>query len=369
VGCGGVGKTTVAAALGLAAARLGKRVLTLTIDPAKRLANSLGIPRLSTEAHEVEPELFARAGVDVRGKLTIMMLDTKRTFDDLVVRYASSPEARDRILENRLYQYLSTNLAGTQEYMAMEKLLAVKEDSRYDLIVLDTPPTRNALDFLDAPSRLMHALDGAAIRWFLDAFDKSRKFNLNFVAQGVAIVLRGIGKFTGSGFLEQMAGLIADLNDLFGGFKERALRVSEAFRGPEFGYVLVTSPSPLAIREVLYFSERLQEQGMRSDAFVINRLHRHPKVAPSVDEIEDAVTRHGLVLGTRAPQRILQSVNEELVLSELDARNLRELTNALRHESTEPAHPLIRIPALPSDVHDLATLAGVSAVLCPESVR
>src|SRR5688500_16992765 len=169
VGSGGVGKTTVAAGLALAAAKRGKRVLCLTIDPAKRLANSLGLERMSTEAQPVAPRLFEQAGLPVAGSLTVMMLDTKRTFDELVARHASSPEARDRILDNRLYQYVSTSLAGTQEYMAMEKLLQVKRDTNYDVIVLDTPPTSNALDFLDAPTRLIDALDSGAMRWFIQA--------------------------------------------------------------------------------------------------------------------------------------------------------------------------------------------------------
>jgi anion-transporting ArsA/GET3 family ATPase len=365
VGCGGVGKTTVAAALGLAAARRGKRVLTLTIDPAKRLANSLGFEEMTTEARAVGDELLREAGLSVSGELTVMMLDTKRTFDELVARYASSPEARDRILNNRLYRYLSTSLAGTQDYMAMEKLLDVKEDARYDLVILDTPPTRNALDFLDAPERLVQALDSAAIRWFTQAFDRSRKLSFNLVAQSVAVVLKGIGKFTGSGFLEQMAGLISDLNDLFGGFKERAQRVSAAFRGPEFAYVMVTSPAPLAIKEVLYFAERLSEQGMRSDAFVVNRLHREPRGRPTEEQVREAIARQGATLGPAGPERVLEAVSDEVALAELDRKNLAGLVSSLP-SSPEKDRPLIRIPALPSDVHDLGTLASVASVLCPE---
>ena len=188
VGSGGVGKTTITAALGLAAAQRGQRVLCLTIDPAKRLANSLGLDRMTGEATRVDDALFRAAGVEVSGSLTVMMLDTKRTFDELVVRHASSPEARDRILNNRLYQYVSTSLAGTQEYMAMEKLLSVKRDTAYDLIILDTPPTSNALDFLDAPNRLINALDSAAMRWFIQAFESGGKFSLNLVARSVAVV-------------------------------------------------------------------------------------------------------------------------------------------------------------------------------------
>jgi anion-transporting ArsA/GET3 family ATPase len=365
VGCGGVGKTTVTAALGIAAARRGKRVLTLTIDPAKRLANSLGLDRMTTEEQAVDPALLAEQGVPLRGSLTVMMLDTKRTFDDLVKKHASSAEVRDRILNNRLYRYVSTNLAGTQDYMAMEKLLAVKEDPRFDLIVLDTPPTRNALDFLEAPDRLVEALDGPAIRWFIDAFASQRKFSLNFVAQGVAAVLRGVGKLTGGDFLEQMAEFITDLNDLFGGFRDRASRVAEAFRSAEVAYVMVTSPAPLAIREVSYFAERLRERGMRSDAFVVNRVQMQPKRRATEGEIRAAVERQALQLETDGPVRIERALDDEFALAARDAAHLQEL-EAVKQQLAATDSPLVRIPALPSDVHDIATLTGISRVLCPE---
>lgn len=363
VGCGGVGKTTVAAALGLAAARRGKRVLTLTIDPAKRLANSLGLERMSSDEQVVDPSILASAGVH-GGSLTVMMLDTKRTFDDLVNRFASTTEVRDRIMQNRLYRYVSTNLAGTQDYMAMEKLLAMRDDPRFDLVILDTPPTRNALDFLEAPDRLVEALDGPAIRWFVQAFDKSRKFSLNLVAQSVAVILRGVGKLTGGGFLEQMSELISDLNDLFGGFRDRAARVAAAFRAPDIAYVMVTSPAPLAIREIAYFAERLKDHGMGSDAFVVNRLHAAPRGRPSVDEIREAVARHALLLADGAPERILRAVEDEIALASRDAHHLAEL-EAVRARLGVTGSPLLRVVALPSDVHDVRTLTGIAGVLCP----
>jgi len=175
VGSGGVGKTTTTAALGLAAAALGKRALCLTIDPAHRLAESLGLSQMMTEAQRIDPARLEQAGVVVRGSLTVMMLDTKSTFDELIARHASSPEVRDRILQNKLYRHISTSLAGTQEYMAMEKLHALKKDPRWDLIVVDTPPTSNALDFLDAPDRMIDALDSAVLRWLSGAFQTSGK--------------------------------------------------------------------------------------------------------------------------------------------------------------------------------------------------
>jgi len=366
VGSGGVGKTTVTAALGLAAAQRGKRVLCLTIDPAKRLANSLGLSRMTGDEQVVDKSLFREAGLEVDGSLSVMMLDTKRTFDELVVRYASSPEARDRILDNRLYQYVSTSLAGTQEYMAMEKLLAVKQDTSFDLIVLDTPPTSNALDFLDAPERMINALDSAAIRWLMQAFEHSGRFSLNLVAKSVAVILRGIGRLTGGGFLEQMAAFVTDLNDLFGGFRERASEVAAAFRGNEFAYVVVTTPAPAAIREALFFADRLSELGMRRDAIVVNRVHRRPRANPTPDEIVGALERHDIRLGDDGAERLGRALAEETAMAAADAVELAELERVLSRESggKRPVH--VDIPALPSDVHDLATLAGVAKLLCPE---
>ncbi len=366
VGSGGVGKTTVTAALGLAAAERGKRVLCLTIDPAKRLANSLGLSRMTGDEQVVAPELFERVGLPVTGRLSVMMLDTKRTFDELVVRYASSPEARDRILNNRLYQYVSTSLAGTQEYMAMEKLLAVKRDGAYDLIVLDTPPTSNALDFLDAPERLINALDSAAVRWLMQAFEQSGRFSLNLVAKSVAVVLRGIGKLTGGGFLEQMAAFVTDLNDLFGGFRQRATEVAAAFRGSEFAYVLVTTPAPAAVREALFFADRLDEQGMHRDAFVVNRVHKPPRAHPGRDEIQRAIERHRLDLGASGVERLEQALAEETELAETDAAELANLDRVLVPGRSGKKPIRIEIPALPSDVHDLGMLGGIAKLLCPD---
>jgi anion-transporting ArsA/GET3 family ATPase len=363
VGSGGVGKTTTTAALGLAAARRGKRVLCLTIDPARRLANSLGLTAMSSEAQTVDPALFRDAGVEVSGSLTVMMLDTKRTFDELVHRYASSPEARRRILDNRLYQYVSTSLAGTHEYMAMEKLHAVKSDGHYDLILLDTPPTTNALDFLDAPERLVDALDSSAMKWFIEAFQESGKLSLNLVAKSAALVLKGIGRLTGGDFLEQVAQFVTELNDLFGGFKERAREVARALRAPDVAYVLVTSPSPMAIQEVLFFSERLEEQGMPRDAYVVNRVHQAPTSHTDARAAEKAMSSLSLSLEADGPARLIHALDDETRQARLDAAHLTRLTSALASSAGSVLR--IDVPALPYDVHDLRTLAVVASFLVP----
>jgi anion-transporting ArsA/GET3 family ATPase len=361
VGAGGVGKTTTAAALGVAAAKRGRRVLCLTIDPARRLAESLGLERMSTEEHEVEPRLFADAGVPLRGSLSAMMLDTKRTFDDLVTKYSSTPEHAQRLLGNRLYQYVSTSLAGTQEYMAMEKLVSVQSDPRFDLIILDTPPTANALDFLDAPERLVEALDSATMAWFIQAFESTGKLSLNLLARSAAVVLRGLGRITGGGFLQAMAEFITELNDLFGGFKQRARRVEASLRSPDVSFVLVTSPAPMSVQEVLFFSDRLEASGMPRGAFVVNRFRLPPPLAdapPTEAEVAESVAARGLVLEEDGPSRLLRAHTDAQRLAALDALHVRGLDERARGKV-----PIVRVPELPTDVHDLARLATLGDTL------
>lgn len=361
VGAGGVGKTTTAAALGVAAARSGKRVLCLTIDPARRLAESLGLERMSTEAVTIDAARFRDAGVPIEGSLTVMMLDTKRTFDEFVKKHASTPAKAKALLDNKLYKYVSTTLAGTQEYMAMEKLVAVRDDPAYDLVVLDTPPTANALDFLDAPERLIDALDSPAMRWFIEAFQESGKVSLNLLAKSAAVVLKTIGKVTGGGFLDDMAAFIVELNDLFGGFKERATMVQKALRAKDTSFLLVTSPAPMSIREVLYFSERLEEHKMPRGAFIVNRLRTPPPRAgepPSEPEVREAVKKQGLTLDDDAPERLLRAHSDAVKLATLDARHVKALDDASAH-----AVPIVRVPQLASDVRDIALLGVVADLL------
>ncbi len=364
VGCGGVGKTTTTAALGLAAARRGKRVLCLTIDPARRLSQSLGIEEMKTEAQMIAPAVFERAGIRVPGSMTVMMLDTKSTFDGLIRELAPTPEQRDRILNNVLYKYISTSLAGTQEYMAMEKLHATKADRRYDLILLDTPPTANALDFLDAPERLVGAIDSAATRWLVQAVQSSGTFSLNVLAKGAAAIVRGIGKVSGSGFLEQMAAFIAEINTLFGGWKQRADAVSAALRGPDVAYVLVTTPDPLAVREVLFFAERLRQQNMRRDAFVVNRVHPVYGQVPNLEAVQGVLDKQPVEFGPDAAKRLRQATEDERRMGKLDSLHLLGLESALEDEALGGSL-LAHVPAFPYDIHDIDRLARIADVLAP----
>jgi anion-transporting ArsA/GET3 family ATPase len=361
VGSGGVGKTTTSAALALHAAMLGRRVLCLTIDPAKRLANSLGLTSMTTEEQLVSPELFAKAGLEAKGSLSAMMLDTKRTFDELVEKYASTPQRAKRIYDNRLYQYISTSLAGTQEYMAMEKLYSVRENKSWDLIVLDTPPTTNALDFLNAPEKLIDAIDSPAMRWFMQAFSGAGKLGFSLLNRGASMVLKGLSRFTGGEFLQNIATFIGDINDLFGGFTERAKQVSDALRSPEVAFVLVTSPDPLAVQEAIFFADKLAGSGLSQRATVINRitpLIPEPPGRPA--EVEKALTAR-LPPGTDPAamlEKLEQAMDEDRLRAVTDRGEVERLKALTGNKGL-----YVEVPAFEQDVHDLAALARVAGFL------
>src|SRR3984957_1033210 len=361
VGAGGVGKTTTAAALGVAAAARGRRVLCLTIDPARRLAEALGLERMSGDEQAIAPALFEAIDLPIKGSLTAMMLDTKRTFDELVLKYSSSPDRAKKLMDNKLYQYVSTSLAGTQEYMAMEKLVAVQRDPRFDLVILDTPPTANALDFLDAPGRLVEAVDSPTMRWFVQAFESTGKVGFNLLARSAAIVLRGLGRITGGGFLAAMAEFITELNDLFGGFKQRAQMVESSLRSPEVSFVLVTSPAPVSLEEAVFFSERLARANMPRGAFVVNRFRLPPSwtdAPPQDHDAASAIAAHGLRLEDGAPERVVRAHADAVRLAARDAANV----SSLRERASDQV-PIVRVPELASDVHDLKNLRDIAELL------
>lgn len=353
-GAGGVGKTTIAAALSLAAARRGRRVLCLTIDPARRLADSLGLSLRPGAEAEVAAELLAGVGVSAGGSLSVAMLDPKQTFDDLVTRHASSPAVAQRILKNQFYQHVSTSLAGTQSYMAMEKVLGLLKSSRYDLIVLDTPPTSEALDFLDAPERLVETLDSPAMRWLVQALEPSGGFSMRLIARGVAALLRTMGRLTGRGFLEDMAAFVGELNELFGGFKQRASEVSHAFRAPDFAYLLVAAPHPAAVEEARFFAERLRRLGMAADALVLNRVHPETTEAADVAALSSLLASRGLAVDA---QHIAQAQADE------SARARTEAPELAKARKLFSADRLWLVPVMAGDVRGLADLAKVSRAL------
>lgn len=361
VGSGGVGKTTTAAAMAVHAAMEGRNVLCLTIDPARRLANSLGLDEMRTSEQAVPRSLFESHGLECKGALSAMMLDTKRTFDELVAKYASDDAARDRILNNQIYQYVASSLAGTQEYMAMEKLHEVRKDPKWDLVVLDTPPTSNALDFLAAPERLIDAIDSPAMRWFLQVFEGAGKEAFGLVGRGATVLLKGIGKITGLAFLEQVAEFVGGINDLFGGFKERAEQVSDALRSPEVAFVLVTSPDPLAIGEARFFSDKLQDAGMNREGIIVNQVHS------LIDEPSVSTEEQVIALGNVLPESIDAAEIQPRLSEALRAERAWALADRVQVErlgdEIDDDTPIVEVPAFDQDVHDLGALARVASYL------
>ncbi len=363
VGSGGVGKTTTAAALALHAALEGKRVLCMTIDPARRLANSLGLDEMTASEQRVAPALFQKHGLTPDGELSAMMLDARRTFDELVERTASTPEVAAKILNNKIYGHVAGGLAGTQEYMAMEKLHAVRQNDEFDLIILDTPPTSNALDFLDAPERMVAAIDSPAMRWFVGAFEGAGKLSFGLFGKGASLVFKALSRFTGAGFLEEVAEFVAGLNDLFGGFKARAEEVAGALRSEEVAFVVVTSPAPMAIQEAMYFSDKLKEAGMRRDAIVVNGVHTlldepHVPRAQQIDIVQQAQSDQDPAEATALVDAMTQALDDERLRSVADRIETDRLRNHLRGETT-----FVEVPRLEHDVHDLGALSIIASHL------
>jgi anion-transporting ArsA/GET3 family ATPase len=358
VGSGGVGKTTTAAAIALAGARAGRRVLCLTIDPAKRLATSLGLGTMSHEAQLIDRAVIGLPA-DSKGSLTAMMLDVRRTFDELVERYADSREARDRILNNAIYQQIAGSLAGTPEYMAMEKLYSLKDDNRYDLIVLDTPPTSNAIDFLEAPDRMVAAMDSPTVQAFVQAFEKGGSLSLKLLSKAMAQVLSGLSKFTGAGFLEQVAGFLTDIQSLFGGFRDRALKVREELKAPNVAFVVVSSPEPMAVTEAMFFGEKLTEGGMRVEALVFNRVRRSGVVdISSPARIANVLSEAGVEPHVELAAGVLKAYQDASVWARRDAN---EIARA-RREMQSVAR-VVEVPAFDEDVYDVAALSRVAAII------
>jgi len=360
VGSGGVGKTTAAAALALRAAVEGKRALVLTIDPARRLANSLGLKTLGNQETRIEQSLFAYAHLSPRGEMWAMMLALKRTWDELVRRAARTPEQAEAILGNKLYQTLSTSMAGSLEYMAMEKVYELYSGGRFDLIVLDTPPTSNALDFLHAPDRILDVLDNNAMRLVLGPLLKAGKIGFRLLAAPSSLVLRTLARFTGIDFLRDLAAFMLAFEGMYEGFKERAAKVKELLASSRTGFVLVTSPNPLTTQEALFFHRALESDGIRTAAVVVNRVQRDPRRHGGPDNLpalQEALRLAQIKDENHLSDRLCQTLTEQAILADLDRREIDRLRDTLR------GVPLFTVPRLRKDVHDLAGLWQIGEYL------
>ena len=357
VGSGGVGKTTVAASIAVQAASEGGKVLVCTIDPARRLANSLGLTELGNVETRVTPDRMQAAGIPGEGELYAMMLDLKRTWDDLVVRHVSNPERREAILRNRFYVQLSTSLVGSQEYMAMEKLYELREARDYDLVVLDTPPTVHALDFLEAPNRVLDVLGNDAGRLLLAPALKAGTAGLKLMNLGGGYIARTISRLIGAETLQAVAELFLAFSVMYDGFKERAERVKSLLASDETAFVLVTSPNPLAIDEAIHFHSLLTRNQMRVAAAIANRVNADvasPGQFPDLSRVDAFASSvkadPGPFAATPLAQRLRSTLSEAHALAEADRAEIARLAGACG------STPVFAVPRFDSDVYDLPGL-------------
>jgi len=352
-GSGGVGKTTIAAAVAAGMAARGRKVAVLTIDPAKRLADSLGLPELGNTERRVDPALFEQQGIDAEGgELWAMMLDAKATFDELIARHAPDVQTRDRILDNRIYKQLSNALAGSQEYMAMERLFELHQEDRYDLLVLDTPPTRNALDFLDAPKRLTQFIEGRSLQVFM----RPTGFGMKLLGAGSSMMFSVLRRITGMDLLEDISEFFLAFSGMVGGFRERAKRVNELLADPSTCFLVVCGPQGEPIEEAVYFHRRLVEAKLPFGGVIVNKVHYEDEL----DRGDEAAIAAALELPLEDADlaaRAAANLSDYAALASRDRRNIDRLATELR------GRPVIKVPYLDHDVHDLGGLTEINQYL------
>lgn len=349
-GAGGVGKTTTAAAVAIGLAARGQRVAVVTIDPARRLASSLGLEELDNEPRRVEPAHFARHGLEFRGELWAMMLDAKRTFDELIELLAPNSATYDSILSNRIYQELSSSVAGSQEFSAVAKLYELDASGRFDAIVLDTPPSRNALDFLDAPRRLTGFLEGRALK----VLTAPTGVVAAIAARGSSLVFSILRRVTGVDLLADLGEFFRVLSEVVDGFAERASVVARLLGDPATTFLIVTSPEPTPVQEAVFFRRRLAEAGMHFGGLIVNRQRVLARTRPAIDERALAADLGG---DSDLAARSVRALRDLRALARRDAGNLKYLTAEL-----DDRHPIV-IPQMHHDISDLAGLLLIERYL------
>ncbi len=347
-GPGGVGKTTTAAAMGIIAARRGRRTLVATIDPAPRLADALGIADLGAEPRPLSRAAAEALGIGNAEALFASRLDTARTFNRLVESQVADPAMRRRIFDNPIYRQITSTLTGSQEYAATLALHDLAAAGQYDLIVLDTPPTAHALDFLEAPRRIAEAIASPAVQWFARPAARPGRFSLQRLRAGPALALRRLGKFVGSRFLDDLGAFLLDFRDVLGGFLARAKAVEELLRKPEAAFLLVLAPEVAAVNEALYFASRLRAAGLPLNGFVANRV----LPAPGLTEAHE--------LRARLPQASDAAIRELTATAEY----LQRLSEAQRREIARLAHdaPGTDIATVPLLAHDVSSLGALRTI-------
>jgi anion-transporting ArsA/GET3 family ATPase len=355
-GTGGVGKTTVSAAVATAAACCGLRVLVMTIDPARRLAQIFGLPQdppkdAKALFHPIANERLAKVGLHVSGSLTAFLPDVKATFDDLMMRYSQTPEAAQRIMDNKIYQNFSTALAGSHEYAAVETLYAAYTSTDYDLIVLDTPPSQNVVDFLQAPQRIVDFLDTSHVPKILSGSLLRGKLSMKLFDIGEALVTRTLGKVVGADTLADVGAFILSLRDMYEGFRDRAARVDALLKADDLIYVLVGTPTPTQQRAMWRFDEELRAFGAKTGGVVLNRMHPRPFESAQAPQLPTVLSP---LLQQQSPQEralVMDALAAETALAEQNEQALARLQEKLAGAK------FTALAELPPGMGDLQSLA------------
>lgn len=343
VGAGGVGKTTTAASLALAGALSGRRVLVLTIDPARRLANSLGLSEFGNT------EVRIQLPIEVNGELWAMMLDPPSTLDDVIRRVAKDEATQKAIFANKIYQNIAGSFSGSQEYMATERLYDVHTSDRYDLIVLDTPPVKNALDFLESPGRIARFLDRQIMRWFLTPYEEEKVFGRLLMGTS-AVVYRLLSHIFGKEFLDELSVFFTLFRDLYDGFRERHETVGRLFSASTTHFLVVSSPTDPAVEVAKFFLQELRARQFNLAGVVVNQVHRATQVVPDVDRLLGSTSR---TLNPQVSPRLLARLGAAhrrlREVAQMDALRVEELRRAAGASVTE-------VPRMRDEVHDIRGL-------------
>jgi anion-transporting ArsA/GET3 family ATPase len=350
LGAGGVGKTTTSAALALGLAMRGGRIAVVTIDPARRLASALGLEELSGEPRQIDAEALTADGGQMKGELWAMMLDTKGTFDAVVEQLSPDQAAFDEILANPVYRELSTAVSGSQELSAVAKLYELYEQHDFDVIVLDTPPSRNALDFLDAPGRLLGFLEGRALQVFLSPGGLTARL----FGRGTALVFSIFARVTGVDMLAELSRFFRSLSGILEGFGERTRAVQKLLRSEQAGYLIVTSPEPEPVSEAHFLADRLRETGIGAPELVVNRVHFDGLDGNDPEQLADMLAED---LGADLARRVASNLADFDVLVRRDEETISELTEML--DGGEPT----LVGHLDEEVQDLLGLARIAEQL------
>lgn len=368
-GSGGVGKTSVSASVALAAAMQGRKVCVMTIDPARRLATAMGIDLEENAQNRIPVEAFTAAGVEVKGELYATMLHAKKTFDEILTKYSSNQEARDRLIATPAYVHGTTALTDSPEYMASEKLYELYHECDYDLIIVDTPPLKHALDFLTAPTRFQGMLTGnPMIRLLVDAFKATQQGGGFLQRLGKAGMFRILSLITGEKAIRDAGEFFSAFADLMGGFTERSQAVERIFRGQDCALLVVTSPNLITIEEALFLHGKIREYGMHNSGFIVNRVEPNyfGSLAgePDAESLLEKLKSDPSVEGV--PGELMHTLVTNMRHHEI-RRRAEDKNIALLERALGKSQFLARVPELPRDVSDLKGLAALARLLDPGS--